>query len=233
VDEKLRGVAQVALDGVERRGIERADRDRLAVVAHLLGRPAAKALEVRHDVHVLEEIPRGRVVGRRLDQVLDQRGNRDAVALRADVVVRGRAHDAERRAVLDAHARAGALDLDLHVLRQHDVEHRVAAVEDVDSPVQVLRLVGRVELVVAEPVVQRPALRAGDVVLGAPGVLRRQRAARRVGEIPEVEARHVRQAIHLLAPQRRQHASPVRHHALAPSARANAGGRAAAGLLTY
>jgi hypothetical protein len=54
VDEELRGIDQVALDLLHRRGTVKMRHNRHAVVAHLLVGPVIEALEVGHDVHVLE-----------------------------------------------------------------------------------------------------------------------------------------------------------------------------------
>jgi hypothetical protein len=82
--------------------------------------------------------------------------------------------------------------------------------------VQILRLKRRIELVVAKTMVQRPTLGARDVIHRAPGVLLRQRSGGRVGEIPQIQPRHVRQPVYRLAAQRRENASLVRVHIRLP-----------------
>jgi hypothetical protein len=59
VEEELRGVDEVALDLVDRRGAEAAERDGYAVVADVLVRPSPESLEAGDRVEALEQ-PAGR-----------------------------------------------------------------------------------------------------------------------------------------------------------------------------
>ncbi|MEZ5866397.1 MAG: hypothetical protein R3D25_20835 [Geminicoccaceae bacterium] len=194
-------------------------RHRHPVLADLRLGPAAEALVVGHHLHVLEQVPDGRIVGDALDQVVLVQRDRDAEPLHRLVVAQAVADHPGRRVVGDPHDRAVMLHLDPDIPRQHEVEDGVAGPEDADAAMQqgVVRVLA--EGAVDVFVVNRPALGARDLVLCAAGVLRRQRPGDRVGEVPEIDPWHVGQSIHRLATQYPKNPLLVRRHVALPRIR--------------